>query len=535
MDDIFGYAEDQVPLNANIVSASLTMFTTVPSLGDLSIHPMLTAWNEGTVWNTLGGVTRDGGEAAETPDDIMSEPGIGPSFSFDVTRSLTGWQRSPAANRGWVIVNNSEDAWHTASCDTDLMERRPRLEIEVCGTVPGMPQNLPPEILSVADTNNELFASSTARLDVVVTDPDTASLDVTFFGREISPEFWTIIVLPDTQYYTIDSEWPKGIFPGQTQWIVDNRESLNIKAVLSLGDLVEIGSVPEHWIRADEALSTIIDADIPYMPTPGDHDHNNQWEDGDLILFSSTFPESRFDDDPWWGDVYDETNSSHYMLLTLGLEDYIFLGLDFCPDADEIAWANDILDLYADRKAVFTTHSLMDDLGGFYATRDCGRFDSESVFIWEELVSRHDNLTLALSGHMHLGDGEYQRTDDNKNGVPVHLVMSDYQMRWPDRGNGLLRIMTFYPSEDEIRVQTYSPYLDTFETDEDSRFTLPYEMEDDRPFTSTCEVAGVPSGSHAACTWTDLEPATRYEWYAVATDGLTDSESPAWQFRTSDH
>lgn len=534
MNGIFGYSANQIPLNAKITKASLTMFTTDATLGDITIHRMFANWNKEITWNTLGGVTPDDEEAAIKPENSTSNPGIAPSFSFDVTKSLNLWQTDPSQNRGWVIINNSDDAWHTLSCETDLEIRRPRLDVEVCGIRSNQPKNLPPEIFSSADSQSEdLYASASALLDVVVLDPDANPMDVAFYGREKGTEFWTIILLPDTQYYTVDAEWPKGIFTGQTQWIVDNREALNIKAVLSLGDLVEIAAVPEHWTRANEALSTIIDAGIPYMPTPGDHDHDNQWEDGNLIQFSNTFPESRFSDNPWWGDVYDGTNSSHYMLLTLGLEDYIFLGLDFCPDADELAWANDILDIYADRKAVFTTHALMDDTGGYYATTDCGRFNAESFFIWEEFVSRHDNLTLALSGHMHLGDGEYQRTDDNVNGVPVHLVVSDYQMRLPDWGNGLLRIMTFFPFEDEIRVQTYSTYYNTFETDEDSQFTLSYDMEDNRPFMPIANISDISNGSHATHFWTGLEPGTTYEWYAVVNDGTLEIQSPVWEFTTT--
>ncbi len=285
-------------------------------------------------------------------------------------------------------------------------------------------------------------------------------------------------------------------------------------------------------MHANSALSTIIDADIPYMPTPGDHDHKSQKDWGALTQFSATFPEVRFSDDAWWGGVFDDTNSSHYVLQTIGNDDFLFLGLDFCPDEKEIAWANDILNRYPDRKAILITHALMDDAGGYYATLDCSRYDGDAFYIWENLVSRHDNLQLALSGHMHLSDGEYRRTDDNVNGVPVHLVIADYQMRGPDSGNGLLRIMTFYPAEDEIRVQTYSPYLQAFETDADSQFTLPYEMADESPFELLGIVTGVSSGEHVKHVWSGLSSNNKYEWYAVVSDGILETQGPVWEIST---
>lgn len=222
MDGLFGYAAAQIPLDAKIANASLTLFTTDASSGDLTIHRMLTSWDAGTTWNTLGGVTPNGEEAAAESEDVISNPGIGPSFSFDVTESLTLWQTDPSQNLGWVIINNSDDPWHTVSCETNLVTRRPRLDVEVCGIHSSLTQNLPPEILSSADSERaNLYASASALLDVVVVDPDENPMDVTFFGREKGTEFWTIIVLPDTQYYTLDTEWPKGIFSGQTRWIVE--------------------------------------------------------------------------------------------------------------------------------------------------------------------------------------------------------------------------------------------------------------------------------------------------------------------------
>ena len=534
MNDIFGHAENQIPTNAKITNASLTVFTQDARDGEAALHRMLADWDQGTVWNDVGGITPNDVEAAAVPDDIWFVTDLDRYHTFDVTPSLTTWQSDPAKNRGWVVLSNSEDGFDMMSSEAASVEQRPRLDIEVCGTLPDRSSNLPPKVLTLLNPVNEIpVDAASSVLDVVAIDADSDLMDITFYGRERGEEFWTAIVLPDTQYYTLDREWPKGIFSNQTQWIVNYRETLNIQVVLSLGDLVETASVPEHWARADEALTTIIDADIPYMPTPGDHDHVGQDDDGDLTLFSDTFPETRFSDDDWWGDVFDDSNSSHYILLTIGSDDYLFIGLDFCPDEDELGWADDVLELYSDRKAILTTHAFLDDLGGYYATPDCGRHNSQVFYMWESLVSRHDNLTLVLSGHMHLSDGEYRRTDDNMHGVPVHQIISDYQMRSPDAGNGLLRIMNFFPSQDRIRVLTYSPYTDTLETDEDSRFDLPFEMSDDRPFEPIGAVTGVSSGAHATLYWNDLLPNTTYEWYAVASDGTLESKGPVWTFTTA--
>ena len=58
----------------------------------------------------------------------------------------------------------------------------------------------------------------------------------------------------------------------------------------------------------------------------------------------------------------------------------------------------------------------------------------------------------------------------------VIQMLSNYQDRRPNGGNGYLRILTFSPIQDKIFVKTYSPYLNKFEDDSDSEFSLDYDM-----------------------------------------------------------
>jgi hypothetical protein len=291
-------------------------------------------------------------------------------------------------------------------------------------------------------------------------------------SESCDPNAWTLIALPDTQYYSLS--YPD-VFESQTRWIVENRERLNIQMVIHEGDLVEIwDSIPE-WDVADASMGLLFDANIPLLATPGDHDHEGQTPDGSTEYFQQYFPASRFNADPWWGGNYND-NTNQYVLRTIANDDYIFVGLDFCPSSDEIDWANDVLDEHPSRKAILVTHALIDDNGAYYGASDCSRYQGDTTYIFDDLIRHHDNLRLALCGHMHLNDGEHHRTVRNLDNSPVHLLLANYQMREVG-GNGRLRIMTFAPARDQIQVQTYSPYTGQFETDEDSQFEIPYEME----------------------------------------------------------
>ena len=72
---------------------------------------------------------------------------------------------------------------------------------------------------------------------------------------------FTIIALPDTQHYS--DQYPE-IYFSQTQWIVDNKDALNIVFVTHLGDLVQHNDLyPEEWVVADEAMRLLDDV-VPY-------------------------------------------------------------------------------------------------------------------------------------------------------------------------------------------------------------------------------------------------------------------------------
>ena len=81
-------------------------------------------------------------------------------------------------------------------------------------------------------------------------------------------ENFTIIVLPDTQYYSEEYPW---IFDNQTQWILENKESMNIVFVTHLGDIVDHWWTTEEFENANNSLSKL-DGNLAYGVLPGNHD-----------------------------------------------------------------------------------------------------------------------------------------------------------------------------------------------------------------------------------------------------------------------
>ena len=159
---------------------------------------------------------------------------------------------------------------------------------------------------------------------------------ILFFSFLYSQENFTIIGLPDTQYYTsnLNGGTPQHFFT-QTQWIVDNKDSLNIVFVAHLGDCVQNGDAYEiEWERTDTAMQiledslTTMSADgIPYGIAVGNRD--NMGVSGQTVLYNQYFGENRFLDRLYYGGHYETKNDQHYALFNASGYDFIAILLRF--------------------------------------------------------------------------------------------------------------------------------------------------------------------------------------------------------------
>lgn len=109
---------------------------------------------------------------------------------------------------------------------------------------------------------------------------------------------FTIVVLPDTQYYSL---FFNPIFFQQTQWIVKNIKKLNIKFVIHVGDIVNNNSIPE-WRIAKKAME-LMDGRVPYLVVPGNHDiyPAGNHKKKDYKNYNTFFPYSDYEKYPWYG------------------------------------------------------------------------------------------------------------------------------------------------------------------------------------------------------------------------------------------
>ena len=411
--------------------------------------------------------------------------------------------------------------------------------------------NQAPDVPVVVSPNDGATGVSTSpNLDVTVNDADGNPMNVTFYGRPVTaavPGDFTIGTLPDTQFYSENGvTGDPGAFTSylaQTQFYVDSRAQLNTQFVVHLGDITQNFENPTYqaeWTRASQAQATMDNAGLPNSVVPGNHDVVTAT--GEASFYDQYFPPSRYQGNAWYGGYQgygpdgiddhsvDRLNKDNYELFDVGSLKFLFISLEVDMPLYSTQWAQNVIDAYPDRRVMIVTHAWLDPNSGNRGTaKVTGRPDFQLPdTVFNSLIKTNCNIFMVINGHY---TGENTKTDLNNCGQPVHQVVVDYQGR-ANGGDGWLRYMTFRPSLNEIDSFSYNANSHAYETDANSQFTLPYNMGSN-PVQTLGTVSNVASGAHAVLPWNSLASGTQYEWYAVASDGITSTQGPTSVFTTT--
>jgi hypothetical protein len=424
-------------------------------------------------------------------------------------------------------------------------------------------------------------------LCVDVSDPESETMDVTFYGRESvvsPPEDFTVIVLPDPQNYASNPSL-NDLYTAQTQWCVDEREARNIVFVTGVGDMVNNAGQTVEWDIADAAFSLLEDpgttelADgMAYGMAVGNHDQvpfgvssSGGDEGATTTNYNSNFGLSRFAGRAYFGGRYDfgdpgaypENMDNHYELFSAAGMDFIIFHLEsqmgagssgICPEGstcrDVVQWVDDTLvDLYPNRRAIIVSHALLHPSGGSFTEHGQVLYDA---------LQDNPNVFLMLCGHLSQANHRADTSTVDGTDHTVYSLVADYQGT-SNGGNGWLRILTFSPADDSIHVETYSPAVDggryinkptphannapndpcAADCYTDGSFPiggnellLPYDMDADLPTQLIETVTGVVSGGQACVPWPGKLPGVTYEWFVEVSDGAAVTTGPSWTFST---
>jgi Ca2+-binding RTX toxin-like protein len=357
-------------------------------------------------------------------------------------------------------------------------------------------ENSDPDVASVAIDDGKLVIDYTdalgyTDLKITATDSNGQSVTDNVRVRVAGENAYTIAVLPDTQDYTNAAR--SYIFNNMTNWLVDNKESLNLQFVIHVGDITTNNSDTSHWTYAEPALR-VLDGKIPYSLLPGNHDQNtgNAANHSTNPLDTRFSPEKQAATNPGtFGGVYDQeptrsANNYHTFTAPDGTK-WMVLSLEFGARDDVIRWAAEVIEDHLDHRVILANHSYMNWAGRHDATGaplydegtgyDYGMGNSvqganDGETLYRELVQKYSNITFTFSGHI-FGDGAETLVSYDQFGNPVHQMMVNYQNgvsseitsgagagSGSNGGNGAIRLLTIDPDNNAVYTSTYFTELD---------------------------------------------------------------------------
>lgn len=272
-------------------------------------------------------------------------------------------------------------------------------------------------------------------------------------------------------------------------WIIGNREEQKINYVITLGDLTQ-QSYTAEWDYVRDQFYRLYGV-VPFMLTPGNHDRRDpevkqMTEHGYDIwpeelrknayfheIFGDEIYRSQID-----GNMYDWDMANTYKAFTVGDVKYLLLSLDYGASDEMLEWASGIVEQYKDHRVIVVTHAYLyrdgttvDAYDTYAATRvDGGVNDADEI--WEKFASKHENISLVISGHDpwdHIVRTE--SVGDNGNVVNQLLVDPQGMDAYMPHCAGMIAMLYFSEDGNRITVRYYSPVNNRYGS-EKSQFTF---------------------------------------------------------------
>ena len=293
-----------------------------------------------------------------------------------------------------------------------------------------------------------------------------------FFSLGLNAQKFTIPVFPDPQS-EVDERMD--MFESQVDWIVKNKEKLNMPIVLCVGDLANFDNFT-HWDKASQQFEKFDKIRLPYALTLGNHDteavgeYNGSAAPGNTnqnlrktFKFNSFFPTSRFIAQRGRYEAGKSDNA--YYTFRTGNTYWLVLTLEFCPRQGAINWANDVVKAYHEYNVIVLTHYHLSGKGEI-VQNNAGYGDFSPQFVFDHFLKLHPNIRFVVSGHVMKSAF---RVDEGVHHNKIYQILQNYQNE--DNGGGYLRLMHFDLDKGTVIAELYSPFYNKYKEPE-TRYTI---------------------------------------------------------------
>lgn len=256
---------------------------------------------------------------------------------------------------------------------------------------------------------------------------------------------FSIAVIPDTQQEVFSASDPR--YANRTQWLVDNKDALNLAYVLHTGDNVNWGwLVPSQYAIAKRAIGILDEGGLPYALAIGNHDTRAVgWDDvvgsrgyggsayannpecldrlgaaackSPLLVrqtmeFNDAFPLAKLKN---VGGTFEQGKVDNtWTTFTAADTQWLVLTLELWPRTEVLAWAEKVVADHPSHNVIIQTHSYL-DRNGTVSKSNGGYGKTAPSVLYDQIVSKYPNVKFVFSGHV----GKFAKRTDTINGNTV--------------------------------------------------------------------------------------------------------------------
>lgn len=284
-----------------------------------------------------------------------------------------------------------------------------------------------------------IFPAMEANYDVYI----RGKTNLSYFFDMAAGDF-SLCVVPDVQKVTVEPTYVK-YWDSTCNWIKNKYNTYDMKAVLLLGDLVDV-TTTANCEQAKPGVDTLKSIGIPLLFTPGNHDYNGigLLDSIDTYFFDRTW----FEGQSWFnGAFYDATTyvDNSYLHFANNGVNYLLVGTEYEAAAAIVSWGRQVTDSLSNYYMIYSTHSYLTGAG-----------TKLTEYMWDTL-EQCDNLKMMTCGHIY---SYYDTTEVAAAGQTVNELLQDYQNEG-EGGRATVRMYIFKPSRNLIDIFTYTPYFDS--------------------------------------------------------------------------
>lgn len=234
----------------------------------------------------------------------------------------------------------------------------------------------------------------------------------------------------------------------QGEWVAANKDLLNIKAVVQLGDLVEEGCDDSNWVVFNRGWNPIHATGIPYSWAAGNHDCDHLYgcNPPGWSCFNRQVP--HFLDNVSFPVEFYPGQGQYQNMFTLfeadGIE-FMIIAVEWNTPPGALAWARQKVEQHSDRWAIFNVH---------YEPAAPGYLD---------LAKSHNKTFMLAQGHHCVCGEEEHRFHQGAGAQPFVELLVDYQCN----DNGYLKHFTIDKAAGTVKAHSYNPATETSRTGPD--------------------------------------------------------------------